>query len=161
MSGASVLAHKRHIGGLGDVGMSLVQRAFSLLARLFLATLFLVEGYGKITGYGDVVAYMTSHHVPAGLLPVVILTELAGGLCIALGCLTRPVAFAMAGFTLLTALFFHADFSDPDQLIHFLKNIAIAGGFFSLVASGAGPWSLDALLFARGWSRADPQEARP
>jgi putative oxidoreductase len=149
----------RRSGGIGDAGMSLVQPAFSLLARLFLATLFLVEGYGKITGYDDVVAYMASHNIPGGLLPLVILTELAGGLFIALGFLTRAIAFAMAGFALLTALFFHTDFADPDQLIHFLKNVAIAGGFFSLVASGAGPWSLDAVLFRQGWGQAEARGA--
>lgn len=132
--------------------MSAVQSIFSLLSRLFLATLFLVEGYGKITGYDDVAAYMAGHNVPSRLLPVVILTEIAGGLLIALGCLTRLVAFVMAGFTLLTALFFHTDFADPDQMVHFLKNIAIAGGFFSLVAFGAGAWSVDAqrLRLGRG-----------
>lgn len=131
--------------------MSSIQSAFSLLSRLFLATLFLVEGYGKITGYDDVAAYMAAHNVSSRLLPVVIVTEIAGGLLIALGCLTRLVAFAMAGFTLLTALFFHTDFADSDQMVHFLKNIAIAGGFLSLVAFGAGAWSLDAQLVRRGW----------
>ena len=139
--------------------MTSLEPAFLLLARLCLATLFLVEGYGKITGYADVVAYMAAHNVPGGLLPVVILTELVGGLCIAAGFLTRAIAFAMAGFALLTALFFHTNFNDPDQLIHFLKNIAIAGGFFSLVANGAGAWSLDAVLFRRGWVRTDAQGA--
>lgn len=156
--GAAVFLETRRIG-IGDAGMSLIQPVFSLLARLFLATLFLVEGYGKIASYREVVAYMASHNVPGGLLPVVILTEVAGGLLIALGFLTRAISFAMAGFALLTALFFHTNFDDPEQLVHILKNIAIAGGFFSLVASGAGAWSLDAFLFRRDWGRTAAQKA--
>jgi putative oxidoreductase len=125
--------------------MPVLQTAFLLSARLLLAALFLVEGFGKIRGYDEVAQYMAANSVAPQLLPLVIATELCGGALIALGLLTRPVAFLMAGFTLLTALFFHRDWGDPDQQVHFLKNLAIAGGFLSLVASGGGSWSLDAM----------------
>ncbi len=77
-----------------------------------------------------------------------IVTELGGGLLVALGGFTRAAAIALAGFALLTAWFFHRG-GDPDSMIHFQKNLAIAGGFFVLAANGAGAWSLDALFWAR------------
>jgi putative oxidoreductase len=38
---------------------------------------------------------------------------------------------------------FHADFSDQNQMIHFMKNISIAGGFLFLIVHGPGNYSLD------------------
>ncbi|MBV8568022.1 MAG: DoxX family protein [Methylobacteriaceae bacterium] len=116
-----------------------------LVARLLLACIFVVEGWGKIVNYAGTAQYMQTYGIPPQLLPAVILTELGGGLLVASGWLTRWAALALAGFCLLTAVFFHTDFSDADQLIHFNKDLAIAGGFLVLVACGAGDWSLDAV----------------
>jgi putative oxidoreductase len=116
------------------------------LARILLAQIFVVEGWGKIAAYADVQQYMTAHGVPGALLPLVILTELGSGLCVALGLFGRLAAFALAGFCVLTALFFHTDFGDAEQLINFQKNLAMAGGFLALMATGPGPLSIDALL---------------
>ncbi|MEL7401785.1 MAG: DoxX family protein, partial [Pseudomonadota bacterium] len=74
----------------------------------------------------------------------VIAFELLAGLAILIGFQTRLVALAIAGFTLLTALMFHLDFSDQMQFLMFWKNVAIAGGFLVLAANGAGRLSLDA-----------------
>jgi putative oxidoreductase len=126
-----------------------LQGPIALLARLLLAQIFLVEGWSKISGYADVQQYMVEHGVPGGLLPLVIATEIAGGLCIAAGFLTRLAAMALAGFCILTALFFHTHFSDLEQLINFQKNLAMAGGFLALVAFGPGAASLDAWLRRR------------
>jgi putative oxidoreductase len=118
---------------------------FALASRLFLAFLFVVAGWGKVNGIEGTAGYMASVGIPlAGILVyLVILTELGGGILIAIGYQTRIVAFLMAGFTLISALIFHFNFADQGQAINFMKNIAIAGGFFSLVANGAGAWSLD------------------
>jgi len=121
-----------------------LQAAFALVARLLLALIFVVEGWGKIVGYSDTVQYMQSYGVPGALLPLVILTELGGGLLVAFGLFTRIASFALAGFCLLTALLFHRALSDPNELIQFYKDIAIAGGFLALTGFGAGEWSLDA-----------------
>ena len=118
-----------------------------MLVRLLLAQIFVVEGWGKISAYGQVQQYMTAHGVSGALLPLVILTELGGGLCIALGFLTRLAALALAGFCVLTALFFHTGFSDVEQLINFQKNLAMAGGFLALVVFGAGALSVDAAFW--------------
>ncbi len=123
--------------------MQNLQNLVVLLAQLLLAFIFVDEGWLKITNYTGTVGYMESYGVPGILLPLVILTELGGGLLVAFGLFARYAAFALAGFALLTALFFHWNFGDPDQVIHFMKNLAIAGGFLLLTAFGAGAWSLD------------------
>lgn len=87
---------------------------------------------------------MASKGIPAWLLPLVIVTELLGGLAIALGWRTRLVAVLLAGYSVLTALVFHMNFADPVESVMFLKNLSIAGGFLLLVGHGAGGYSLDA-----------------
>jgi len=120
-----------------------LKNSVELLGRVMLAAIFLIAGYGKITGYGVTAGYMASQGVPGALLPLVIATEVLGGLAILLGYQTRIVAFLLAGFTLLAALIFHHDFANQTQSIMFLKNVAMAGGFLLLVVNGAGAWSLD------------------
>lgn len=111
--------------------------------RILLATIFLIAGYGKITGYAGTQGYMEAMGVPGQLLPLVILTEILGGLAILLGWHTRIAAFLLAGFTLLAALIFHTNFADQMQQIMFLKNLAIMGGFFMLIHHGPGAYALD------------------
>jgi putative oxidoreductase len=115
-----------------------------LAGRILIAAIFVLSGFTKIGGYAGTQGYMEAMGVPGALLPLVIATELGGGLLIALGLWTRLAAFALAGFTLLSALLFHRNFGDQVQMIMFLKNLAIAGGFLFLFAHGAGRLSLDA-----------------
>ena len=117
----------------------------SLLGRLGLSAIFIISGLGKIAAYAGTQQYMAVAGVPGFLLPLVILTELGGGLFILAGAFTRATAVALALFTVATAVLFHAELADQNQFIHFLKNIAIAGGFLTLAANGAGPISIDAL----------------
>jgi putative oxidoreductase len=105
-----------------------------------------VSGWGKLTAYAGTAGYMAMHGVPTILLPLVILTELGGGLAIILGVFTRWAAIALAGFTILTALIFHNDLGDMNQYINFMKNVAIAGGFLVLFTTGAGAFSVDQRL---------------
>ncbi len=60
-----------------------------------------------------------------------------------IGFKARLVAFLLAGFSALSAVLFHANFADQTQMIMFMKNIAIAGGFLMIVVHGAGAYSLD------------------
>ena len=112
--------------------------------RVLIAAIFILSGFSKITGYAGTQGYMEAMGVPGALLPLVIVAELGGGLLVVLGLWTRLAAFALAGFSLLSALLFHANFGDQVQMIMFMKNLAIAGGFLFLVAHGAGPLSVDA-----------------
>jgi putative oxidoreductase len=120
-----------------------------LTGRILISAIFIVAGWGKIGGYAGTQAYMESQGVPGMLLPLVIATELGGGLLVLLGLFTRPAAFALGGFSALSALLFHANFSDGMQQILFMKNFAIAGGFLFLVVHGAGALSLDRWLARR------------
>lgn len=108
-----------------------------------LVAIFLWSGFGKLMGYSATMAYMQKAGVPGSLLPLVIAVELLGGILIAIGWQARQMAFLLAGFTFLAALLFHNDFGDRNQLIHFMKNIAIVGGLLMIVAHGPGAWSID------------------
>ncbi|WP_020650702.1 DoxX family protein [Solimonas variicoloris] len=116
-----------------------------LAGRILIAALFVISGWGKISGYAGTQQYMAAMGVPGAILPLVIALELGGGLAIVLGLFTRPIALLLAGFSIVAAVLFHGA---PDQVnqIMFLKNFAIAGGFLFLVANGAGKLSVDQLL---------------
>src|SRR5258708_30947765 len=110
--------------------------------RLLLALLFLLSGLGKLGAYGSTAAYMSATGIPGALLPAVIATELGGALAIMLGWKTRVIAALLAGFSVLTAVTFHNNFADQTQMIMFLKNVSIAGGFLLLVSNRAGPFCI-------------------
>ena len=118
---------------------------FALLGRCLMAVLFAISGFGKIVAAPASVAYIASAGLPVP--PVAnamsIIVELGGSLLLVLGWQTRSVAILLSGFTLVAAVIFHRDFADQDQMIHFLKNIAIVGGFLQVTAFGAGRSSLD------------------
>ena len=115
-----------------------------LAGRLLLATIFLVAGYEQIHDVAGTQGFMVSKGIPGVLLYVVIALELLGGVAIVVGWKVRPVAFLLAGYSLLAAVLFHTNFADEQQFYSFLKNLAMAGGFLFLVANGAGSISLDA-----------------
>ena len=116
----------------------------ALIGRIGMALMYLSSGWMKIGGYAGTVQYMESAGLPGGLLPLVIAAELAGGLAILFGFLTRWAALGLAVYTLAAAALFHAHFADQNQMIHFWKNVTIAGGFLVLAAHGAGAYSVDA-----------------
>src|SRR5262245_39896767 len=113
------------------------------VGRLLLASLFILEGWSKIRGYEPAAAYMDHYSVPGVLLPAVIALELGGGLMIAAGWYTRIAAAALAFFCVLAAALFHNQLLDRGQLLHFEKDLAIAGGLLVLAIAGAGRWSID------------------
>lgn len=115
----------------------------SLLGRAGLSLIFIIAGWGKIAGYAGTQQYMESMGVPGALLPLVIVLELGGGLAILGGVFTRWIAIALAGFSIVSAVIFHAQLADPMQAIMFWKNVAIAGGFLLLAVHGPGPLSLE------------------
>ncbi len=123
--------------------MKIIENYSSLTGRILISLMFLLSGINKITGYSGTQGYMEAMGIPGQLLPLVIITEVLGSIAIIIGYKTRIAAFLLAGFSLLSAFFFHANFADQMQMIMFMKNISIAGGFLFLVANGAGAISID------------------
>ena len=126
--------------------ISYVTKFNSLMApigRIFIAGIFFMAGLNKISSYENTVGFMNSAGVSGDLLPIVIALEIFGGVAVIVGWKTRIFAFLLAGFCLLSAILFHADFSNQIQMGMFMKNIAIVGGFLVLVANGGGSYSLD------------------
>ena len=113
------------------------------LGRLLLASIFILEGWSKLRGYEAATAYMTRFGVPGVLLPAVIALELGCGLMIVVGWRTRLAAAALAVFCVLAAFLFHTNVADRNQLLHFEKDLALAGGLLVLAIAGAGQWSID------------------
>jgi putative oxidoreductase len=142
---------------------STLMEAATFAGRLLLAAIFLHEAWSKLTGYPAALAYMQAFGVPGLLLPFAIAVELGCGVPIVGGYHTRIAALLLAAFCLATAVLFHDRLGDRNQLLHFEKDIAIAGGLLVLIAHGAGAWALDALpAFARGrWRGPKAESAAP
>lgn len=138
--------------------------ATSFLGRALLAGIFILAGINKLQGYEATAGYMSSVMIPslntalgseAGadfmrsvgipkiLLPATIALEIIGGLAVVAGFYARAAAIPLAIFTLLAGLIFHSNFADDLQLILFLKNLAIIGGFLLLYAHGPGTWAIN------------------
>ena len=117
-----------------------------LVGRVLLALTFVMSGWSKIGGYAGTQGYMEAMGVPGFMLPLVILLELGGGLAVVLGLFTRSIAVLLAGFTLMAAFIFHYQPADQMQMLMFMKNVSVAGGFLALAAAGPGAFSLDARL---------------
>jgi putative oxidoreductase len=120
-----------------------------VVARVFLGHIFLLAGLSKIGAYAGTQGYMEAMGVPGFLLPLVILLEIGGGLAVIAGFQTRLIAYALAAFSVISAVIFHSNFGDQTQMIMFMKNFAIAGGFLLLAGYGAGACSVDSLLANR------------
>lgn len=121
-----------------------------LAGRLLLAWIFLHEGAFLLANYSASSAAMTKMGAPAFALGPVIALQLAAGLSIAIGWYTRCGALALGLFCLATALLFHTNFAIRNELLHFEKDFAIAGGLFVLMHCGAGDWSVDGWRTAPG-----------
>ena len=117
-----------------------------LLGRLLLAALFLQDGWTVVNNYGATADYLAQFGVPSLLLVPALILQVGGGLFVAVGWNTRLAALALSLFCISTALIFHIQFGDPNEEIHFWKDLAIAGGFLVLAARGAGTFSIDSRL---------------
>ena len=115
----------------------------ALIARVLMAYIFLVAGWGKISAYSATVGYMESMGVAGALLPLTILVEFGGGLALLFGFQARFAAFGLGLFSVITAFIFHDGAQDS---INFMKNFAMAGGLFFLMLHGVGKMSLDHLI---------------
>lgn len=122
----------------------------ALVGRILVALIFIISGFGKITGYAGTAGYMASKGLPLVdvLLPLTILIELGGGLLIALGWKVRWAAAVIFLFMIPVTLVFHnpaglAPAEAQQQMIELLKNLSIMGGMLCLFAFGPGRFGID------------------
>ncbi len=118
-------------------------KILDLIGRIFISGIFLLSAYNKIGNYEGTLDWMGSYGLPGFLLAPAIILEIIAPILIILGFQTRIAAGALSLFCIATAFLFHNDFSDQMQLIAFMKNIALAGGFLFLVVNGAKGYCLD------------------
>ena len=114
-----------------------------ILGRILLSAIFLINGIGKIFNYKGTIQYMENFDVPGYLIIPAITVEILFPILLIIGYYTKFSALVLSLFTLVLAVIFHTDFSNQMQLISFLKNIAIAGGFLIIFVYGPGKYSLD------------------
>jgi len=114
-----------------------------LVGRIFLSALFLIEGFGKISNQENVIMYMEEYGVPEILFVPATVLEILFPLLLIVGYKTKWAAAVMALFTFTVAIIFHTDFGEGMQMIFFLKDLAIAGGFMIVLVYGPGKISLD------------------
>ena len=121
-------------------------RFLPFVGRLLIGGIFLMSGLSKLPAY----SYITSAISGAGLpfaplgFAIALVVEIGLGLLLAIGYRTRAVAFGLAIWCVVTAVLFHRNFADQNMMIHFLKNLVMAGGLLQIVHFGAGAVSLDA-----------------
>ena len=126
------------LSGFNDIAL--------LIGRILIGVLFIMAAYAKFKGLTGATGYFTKLGVPAPSVaaPLVATFELAVGVFVLVGFKTRFAALAIAIFVVVAALLAHTNFAEQNQLNHFLKNLAIAGGCLALFVSGAGSFSIDA-----------------
>ena len=120
-------------------------RYFPFVGRLMIGLPFAMSGFSKLGAYTATTGMIGAVGLPVPILAyaVAVAVELGGGLLLIAGYRTRYVAAALAVFSIATAIAFHANFADQNQMIHFLKNVMMAGGLLQIVAFGAGALSID------------------
>tara|TARA_B100000965_G_C19392644_1_gene669681 strand:- start:56 stop:436 length:381 start_codon:yes stop_codon:yes gene_type:complete len=116
------------------------------LGRIFLASLFLIEGVKKFFLQEETIIYMEEYGVPEILFFPSLVLEILFPILLIVGYKTKISASIMALFTLTVAIIFHSDFQNHMELIAFLKNVAIAGGFLVIVANDPKICSIDYFL---------------
>jgi putative oxidoreductase len=137
-------------------------RYLPFAGRLLIGIPFAMSGFSKLAAYGPTTAKIGAVGLPVPPLAfaVAVAVELGGGLLLIAGFQVRVIAIALALFTLAAGVFFHSNFADQNQMIHFLKNIMLVGGLLQIAAFGAGAISIDNLLSKNRGAVANAAPAR-
>tara|TARA_B100000424_G_scaffold247189_1_gene219395 strand:+ start:68 stop:454 length:387 start_codon:yes stop_codon:yes gene_type:complete len=114
-----------------------------LIGRILISALFLISAFNKVFNLDGSMGWMESFGVPGFLIFPAIVIEIILPILVIVGYQARIAAGVLATFCLLTAFIFHLDFSDQSQLVSFLKNVGLAGGFLFIVANGTKDWAVD------------------
>jgi putative oxidoreductase len=127
----------------------MITRYLPFIGRILIGLPFAMSGLSKLAAYGKTTAMIAAAGLPFPPLAFVaaVAVELGGGLLLVLGYQVRPIAFALAVFSVTAAVSFHSNFADQNQMIHFLKDVMLAGGLLQIVAFGPGAISVEQ------WSR--------
>jgi putative oxidoreductase len=121
-------------------------RYLPFAGRLLIGLAFAMSGLGKLAAYGATIDLIASSKLP--LPPPLgyagaVMVELGCGALMIAGYQARAAAGVLGLFCVATAVFFHTNFADPDQIFHFIKNVVMTGGLLQIVAFGAGALSID------------------
>jgi putative oxidoreductase len=126
------------------------------LGRILMALIFVLSGIGKLSAIAATSANMANHGIPYAndLVWGAVALEIGGGAMLIVGLLARLVALALFFYTLALAVLFHAYWTFTGAAAHaqhndFFQHLAMMGGMLFVVAFGAGPYSIDALIFGR------------
>jgi putative oxidoreductase len=121
-------------------------RYLPFAGRLLIALTFAMSGLSKLADYSGTVGLIAASKLPlpaplsfAGAVAV----EIVCSVMLIVGFRTRTAAAVLALYCIATAVFFHSNFADLDNIIHFLKNVAMTGGLLQIVGFGAGALSID------------------
>lgn len=125
--------------------------AGALAGRVLMSLIFIGAGYAKLVAPTATIAYFSGHGLPLPQLAwlVAVVVELGGGLALLLGIQARIVGLVMAAWCVATALVAHTNFADQNMQIHFMKNLAMAGGFVYVAAFGAGAYTIQRVFRSR------------
>jgi len=120
-------------------------QALALLGRVLMSAIFLWGGYRKLMAPTATMGMFTHYHLPlvGAAYALAVVVELLGGALVLVGWKMRLVAPVMAAWCIATALVAHLHPDDSMQMVHFMKNLCMAGGFLQLAAFGAGRFSVD------------------
>ena len=137
-------------------------RYLPFVGRLLIGLPFAMSGLTKLTAYGPTTEMIGAVGLPVPTLAyvVAVVIELGGGLLLIAGFQARLAATVLALFCLATAVSFHSNFADQNQMIHFLKNIMMGGGLLQIAGFGAGAISVDDRLSKSGETIANAAAAR-
>ncbi len=121
-----------------------------LIGRILISAVFIIAGFGKITGFSGEEMFVASKHLPlpAVALGIALVIELVGGLAILAGFYTRFTAWIVFLYMIPTTFIFHNFWAMQggdrvDNMLHFEKNLAIMGGLLILATFGPGSMSVD------------------
>ena len=114
-----------------------------LVGRIFISALFLISAYNKVFNLDGSMGWMEGFGIPGFLIFPAIAVEIILPVLVIVGYQARIASGILAVFCLMTAFLFHFDFADQSQLISFLKNIGLAGGFLFIVVNGTKDWAVD------------------
>ena len=116
---------------------------FDLIGRMLISALFLISAFNKVFNLERSMSWMEGFGVPGFLIFPAIVIEIILPILVIVGFQARIASGILALFCLATAFLFHFDFSDQSQLVSFLKNIGLAGGFLFIVVNGTKDWAVD------------------